>query len=125
VQSQVRSMLAGTIRSIISQRLVPTADGGGRVPACEVLRGSARVQTMLLDPDELLNLRDAIAEGSFYGMQSFDQALMQFVQAGKVSLDDALPLASRPHDFRLLLESGGERSGSLAHVDYFEPTDPA
>jgi twitching motility protein PilT len=121
MQPQVRSMLAGTLSAIISQRLVPTSDRGGRVPACEVLRNSARVQAMLLNPDELVNLHDAIAEGGYYGMQTFDQALLHFVQTGQVSLDDALPLSSRPHDFRLLLESGGERSGSLAHVDYFEP----
>src|SRR3954465_793793 len=124
MQPQVRSMLAGTLAAIISQRLVPTADRGGRVPACEVLRNSARVQSMLLNPDELVNLHDAIADGSYYGMQTFDQALLHFVQNGQVSLDDALPLSSRPHDFRLLLESGGERSGSLAHVDYFDPGDP-
>ena len=120
MQSQVRSMLAGTLRAIISQRLVPTSDAGGRVPACEILRNSARVQSMLLNPEEIGNLHDAIAEGGYYGMQTFDQALLSFVQAGLVSLDDALPLSSRPHDFRLLLESGGERSGSLAHVEYFE-----
>jgi twitching motility protein PilT len=123
MQPQVRSMLAGTLRAVISQRLVPTADAGGRVPACEILRDSARVQAMLLNPDELVNLHDAIADGGYYGMQTFDQALLHFVQRGLVSLDDALPLSSRPHDFRLLLESGGERSGSLAHVDYFEPGD--
>jgi twitching motility protein PilT len=123
MQGQVRSMLAGTLNAIISQRLVPTADRAGRVPACEVLRNSARVQAMLLNPAELVNLHDAIAEGGYYSMQTFDQALLHFVQTGQVSLDDALPLASRPHDFRLLLESGGERSGSLAHVDYFEPSD--
>jgi twitching motility protein PilT len=119
MQGQVRSMLAGTLRAIISQRLVPTADGHGRVPACEILRDSARVQAMLLSPQELVNVHDAIADGAFYGMQTFDQALLHFVQIGQVALQDALPLASRPHDFRLLLESGGERSGSLAHVDYF------
>jgi twitching motility protein PilT len=123
MQSQVRSMLAGTLRAVISQRLVPTADNVGRVPACEVLRNSARVQAMLLNPEEIVNLHDAIADGGYYGMQTFDQALLHFVQTGQVSLDDALPLASRPHDFRLLLESGGERSGSLAHVDYFDPSD--
>jgi twitching motility protein PilT len=123
MQPQVRSMLAGTLSAIISQRLVPTADRGGRVPACEVLRNSARVQAMLLNPDEIVNMHDAIAEGGYYGMQTFDQALLHFVQKGLVSLDDALPLSSRPHDFRLLLESGGERSGSLAHVDYFDPTE--
>jgi twitching motility protein PilT len=123
MQGQVRSMLAGTLRAIISQRLVPSADKQGRVPACEILRNSARVQAMLLQPDELVNLHDAIAEGGFYGMQTFDQALLNFVQSGHVALDDALPLASRPHDFRLMLGTGGERSGSLAHVDYFEGTD--
>jgi twitching motility protein PilT len=75
---------------------------------------------MLMSPDELANLHDAIADGGYYGMQSFDQALLGFVQQGIVALEDALPLASRPHDFRLLLETGGERAGSLAHVDYFE-----
>jgi len=124
MQNQVRSMLAGTLRAIISQRLVPTSDAGGRVPACEVLRNSARVQAMLLNPDEIINLHDAIAEGGYYSMQTFDQALMHFVQIGMVSLEDALPLASRPHDFRLLLESGGERSGSLAHVEYFDDRQP-
>ena len=124
MQNQVRSMLAGTLRAIISQRLVPTSDAGGRVPACEVLRSSARVQAMLLNPDEIINLHDAIAEGGYYSMQTFDQALMHFVQIGMVSLEDALPLASRPHDFRLLLDSGGERSGSLAHVEYFDDRQP-
>jgi twitching motility protein PilT len=125
MQSQVRAMLAGTLRAIISQRLVPTADGRGRVPACEVLRNSARVQAMLLNADELVNLHDAIADGGYYGMQTFDQALLHFVQNGQVALEDALPLSSRPHDFRLLLESGGERSGSLAHVEYFESRERA
>jgi twitching motility protein PilT len=121
-QQQVRSMLAGTLRAIISQRLVPTSYERGRVPACEILRDSARVQAMLLDERELVNLHDAIAEGGYYGMQSFDQALMHWVREGKVSLEDAIPLSSRPHDFRLLLESGGERAGSLAHVEYFAET---
>jgi twitching motility protein PilT len=120
MHTQVRAMLAGTLRAIVSQRLVPTADGRDRVPACEILRGSARVQTMLMEPREVMNLRDAIADGGYYGMQTFDQALLEFVQRGQVSLDDAIPLSSRPHDFRLLLESGGERSGSLAHLEYFE-----
>jgi twitching motility protein PilT len=120
MHAQVRSMLAGTLRAIVSQRLVPTADGGDRVPACEVLRGSARVQAMLLDPRELMNIREAIADGGYYGMQTFDQALLYWVKEGKVSLEDAIPLSSRPHDFRLLLETGGERAGSLAHVEYFE-----
>jgi twitching motility protein PilT len=124
MQMQVRSMLAGTLRAIISQRLVPSTDGRGRVPACEIIRSSARVQSMLLNPDEIMNLHDAIADGGYYGMQTFDQALLHFVQTGQVSLEDALPLASRPHDFRLLLDSGGNRSGSLAHVDFSGTEQP-
>ncbi len=119
-QNQVRAMLAGTLRAIISQRLVVTSDGQGRVPACEILRNSARVQGMLMSPDDVMNLHDAIAEGGYYSMQTFDQALLHFVQTGQVAIEDALPLSTRPHDFRLLLETGGERSGSLAHVEYFD-----
>src|SRR3954453_10643906 len=119
MQIQVRSMIAGTLRAVISQRLVPTADDGGRVPACEILRNSARVQSMLLNPSELVNLHDAIADGGYYGMQTFDQALLHFVQTGHVSLEDALPLSTRPHVFRLLLDSGGVRSWFVGPRGYF------
>ncbi len=61
-------------------------------------------------------LPEVIAEGEYYGMQTFDQALLNHVQAGRVSMDEALKAATHPHDFKLLVASGGERSTSVAQV---------
>ena len=115
-------MVAGTLKGIVSQRLVRTADGSGRVPAVEVLRNTARVEQMIVSPDESTQaLEDVIAEGSYYGMQTFDQALFAYVQDGTITIEDALPLATRPHDLKLMLQAGGERSGSIAHVEGMHP----
>ena len=121
MQMQARAMLAGTLKGIVSQRLVRTSDGHARVPAVEVLRNTARVEMMIMNPDETQALEDVIAEGEFYGMQTFDQALLAYVQAGRITVEDAIPLATRPHDLKLMLQSGGERSGSLAHVEGLDP----
>jgi twitching motility protein PilT len=86
------------------------------VPACEVLRSTARVQAMILNPAETIALPSAIAEGEYYGMQSFDQALYHHVKAGRVSLDTAMTAASHPHDLKLLLAAEGERSTSVQWV---------
>jgi twitching motility protein PilT len=112
-QRQARSMLAGTLKGVISQRLVPTPDGNGRVATCEVLRMTGRVRDMILNEDETGKLPEVIAEGAYYGMQSFDQALLAHVQAGRVSMEDALKAATSPHDFKLLVSSGGQRSTSV------------
>jgi twitching motility protein PilT len=115
---QARAMLAGTLKGIVSQRLVKTSSGDERVPAVEVLRNTARVEQIILYPDDSpQSLDDVIAEGSFYGMQTFDQALLRYVQNGLITLKDAMPLASRPHDLKLMFQSGGERSSSMANVD--------
>jgi twitching motility protein PilT len=106
-QQQVRAMLAGTLKGIISQRLVPTKDGRGRVAACEVLRMTGRARDMIMDPEQTGRLREVIAEGEFYGMQTFDQALLHHVQAGRVSMEDALQVATSPHDFKLLVAAEG------------------
>ena len=103
---QVRSMLAGTLRGVISQRLVPAA-GGGRVAACEILRMTGRVRDMILDQGQTGNLGTVITEGAYYGMQTFDQALYDHVVGGRVSVEDALVVASSPHDFKLLLGCPG------------------
>jgi twitching motility protein PilT len=113
---QARAMLAGTLKGIISQRLVPTPDGDGRVATCEILRMTGRVHDMILNPDETGKLPEAIAEGSYYGMQTFDQALLAHVQAGRVSMDEALRAATHPHDFRLLVTADGKRSTSVEQV---------
>jgi twitching motility protein PilT len=112
-QQQARAMLAGTLKGVISQRLVPTPDGNGRVATCEVLRMTGRVRDMILNEEETGKLPEVVAEGSYYGMQTFDQALLAHVEAGRVSMEDALKAATSPHDFKLLVSSGGQRSTSV------------
>ena len=112
-QSQARAMMAGTLKGVISQRLVPTPDGNGRVATCEILRMTARVKDMIMDPQMTSQLPDVIAEGGYHGMQTFDQALLAHVEAGRVALEDAMKAASNPHDFKLLVASGGQRSTSV------------
>jgi twitching motility protein PilT len=108
-QQQVRAMLAGTLRGIISQRLVRTADGNGRVPACEVLVSTGRAKDMILNASETGRLSEVIREGEFYGMQTFDQSLFDHVTAGRVTLAAAMEAASSPHDFKLMLDAGASR----------------
>jgi twitching motility protein PilT len=112
-QSQARAMLAGTLKGVISQRLVPTPDGNGRVATCEILRMTGRVRDMIMNEDETGRLPEVVAEGSYYGMQTFDQALLAHVQSDRVSMEDALKFATHPHDFKLLVSSGGQRSTSV------------
>jgi twitching motility protein PilT len=113
---QVRAMLAGTLKAVISQRLVRTIDGTGRVACCEILRMTGRVRDMIMNPEETGRLTDAIAEGSYYGMQTFDQALLGHVQAGRVSMDEALKTATSPHDFKLMVAADGQRSTSVEQL---------
>jgi twitching motility protein PilT len=115
-QRQARAMLAGTLKGVISQRLVPTPDGDGRVAVCEVLRMTGRVKDMIMDPDQTGQLPEVISEGGYYGMQTFDQALLKHVQAGRVSMEEALRAATHPHDFKLLVAADGQRSTSVEHV---------
>jgi twitching motility protein PilT len=116
-QSQARAMLAGTLKGVVSQRLVPTPDGNGRVCVCEILRMTGRARDMIMDPDETGRLREVIAEGEYYGMQTFDQALLRHYQAGRVSMEDALRVASSPHDFKLLVAAEGRTSTSMDDLE--------
>jgi twitching motility protein PilT len=101
-QPQIRLQLASIMKGVISQRLVPRADGKGRVPAVEVLVASARIRECIADPEMSKELNDAIAKGfTTYGMQSFDQSLMQHIKAGRVSYEEALLNVSNPDDFAL------------------------
>jgi twitching motility protein PilT len=115
-QAQARAMLAGTLKGVVSQRLVPTPDGDGRVAVCEILRVTGRAKDMITDPEQTDRLREVISEGEYYGMQTFDQALLKHYQAGRVSMDDALRVASSPHDFKLLVAGDGRTSTSMADV---------
>jgi twitching motility protein PilT len=113
--SQVRAMIAGTLKGVVSQRLVPAADGG-RVAACEILRMTGRVRDMIADPEQTGRLTEVITEGAYYGMQTFDQALFEHVKSGRVTVDDALRAASSPHDFKLLLAADGRRGTTMDDV---------
>ncbi len=122
-QSQARAMLAGTLKGVVSQRLVRTPDGDGRVAVCEILRMTGRVRDMIMDPEQTGRLREVIAEGEYYGMQTFDQALLRHYQAGRVSMEDALRVASSPHDFKLLVSAEGRTATSMDDiVDSGRPT---
>ena len=57
-----------------------------------------------------------IAEGAYYGMQTFDQALLKLYQEGKISMDEALKAATHPHDFKLLVAAEGQRSTSVEQI---------
>lgn len=116
-------MLASVLRGVISQRLVPTADGEGRTAILEVLRTTGRVQDTIKDGD-VHALPDIIAEGSYYGMQSFDQALYAAVKDGRVTMETALEYATRPHDFKLLVAGEGRTGTSMEDVQQ-EPEKPA
>jgi twitching motility protein PilT len=113
---QARAMIAGTLKGIVSQRLVPTPDGTGRVATVEVLRMTGRVRDMIMDPEQTGRLREVISEGEYYGMQTFDQALLAHYQAGRVTMEDAIRVATSPHDFKLLVASEGRRATSMDDV---------
>jgi twitching motility protein PilT len=121
MNQQVRAMLAGTVKAVVSQRLVKRADGQGRVACCEVLRMTGRVRDMIMIPEETGKLCDVIAEGAYYGMQTFDQALLAHVQAGRVTMEEAMRAATSPHDYKLMVASDGQRSTS---VDQLMTTEP-
>ncbi len=113
--AQARSMIAGTVKGVISQRLVPGADGG-RVAVCEILRMTGRVRDMIIDPTQTGKLNEVIASGGYYGMQTFDQALYGHLKAGRVTYEDAMRVATSPHDFKLLVQADGRRGTTMEDV---------
>jgi twitching motility protein PilT len=126
--AQARSMIAGTVKGVISQRLVPGAEGG-RVAVCEILRMTGRVRDMIIDPSQTGKLVEVIASGGYYGMQTFDQALFGHVKAGRVTFEDAMRMASSPHDFKLLMQADGRLGTTMEDVAAAEeqrvPAQPA
>ena len=101
-QKQVRLQLAAVLKGVISQRLVPRADGIGRVPAVEVLISTARVRECITEKDKTNEINDAIAKGqTAYGMQSFDQSLMFLMKEGLITYEEALKHCTNPDDFAL------------------------
>jgi len=113
-QQQVRLQLAAIIKGIIAQRLVPKADGLGRVPAVEVMVSTARTRECVIEKEKTNEIKDAITKGyTTYGMQSFDQSLMSLLKRGLITYDEALRQSSNPDDFALRVKgilSGGDTS---------------
>ena len=116
MHQQVRAMLAGTLKGAISQRLVPSTDGG-RVAACEIMRMTGRVRDMIMDHTQTGKLPEVIADGGYYGMQTFDQALFHHLKAGRITMEQAIATASSPHDFKLLVAADGKKGTTMADLE--------
>ena len=117
MHGQVRAMIASTLKGAVSQRLVPTVDGSGRVATCEVMRMTGRVRDMIMDPEQTGRLPEVIAEGGYYGMQTFDQHLFTHLKAGRIDMETATQFASSPHDFKLLVAADGKRGTTMDDLD--------
>ena len=102
-QRQVRMSLAGSLRGIVSQRLVERRTGG-RVPAVEILVATGRIFDKIVNADETHEIEQIIAEGEYYGMQTFDQSLLGIYGEGLIELREALAASTSPHDLRLMIE---------------------
>jgi twitching motility protein PilT len=101
-QKQVRLQLASVLKGVVSMRLVPRADGVGRVPAVEILITTQTVRECIIDPDKTRKIPDVLAAGqSQYGMQTFDQSLFSLFQKKLITFEEALRWCSNPEDFTL------------------------
>ncbi|HSN54232.1 MAG TPA: type IV pilus twitching motility protein PilT [Candidatus Sulfomarinibacteraceae bacterium] len=104
-QKQIRIQLAAVLKSIISMRLLPRADGLGRVPAVEVLIATAYIRDCVENKEKTKLIRDAITQGtSQYGMQTFDQSLYLLYKNGLITLEEALRRATNPDEFKLKIQ---------------------
>jgi twitching motility protein PilT len=115
-QEQIRSILAGVLRGVISQRLLPRKEGGGRVAAVEVMLNNARISDLIRD-QKTEEITDAIAEGQFFDMQTFSQALIELVLAGDVDREVAANASTNRHDFLVALEQALKRQAAGVETD--------
>jgi twitching motility protein PilT len=106
-QKQVRLGLAGSLRGVICQRLVPRADGEGRCVAMEILINTGRIAEAISDSDKTSTITQLVGEGAFYGMQTFDQHLVSLIRDGVVTLEAAMSASSHPHDLTVELRRLG------------------
>jgi len=106
-QRQVRLSLAGALKGILCQRLVPKPDGHGRAVAMEVCINTGRIAEAISDPEKTSTIGQLVAEGAYYGMQTFDQHLTRLFADGEVTLDAALASSTNPHDLVVELRRRG------------------
>jgi len=105
-QKQIRLMLAATLKGIVSLRLIPSINGG-LVPAVEVLVMTGTIREYITDAEKTYMIRDAMEEGQYYGMQTFDQSLIQLYTNRQITLDDAMAMAHNAHDFKIKIRQLG------------------
>jgi twitching motility protein PilT len=104
-QKQIRLQLASVLKAVVSQRLMPRADGNGRVPAVEVLITTAFIRDCIMDKEKTHLIHGAIAQGaSQYGMQTFDQSIFSLFERGLVSYEEAIRWASNVDEFKLKVQ---------------------
>lgn len=107
---QMRLRFGRNLKAVISQRLVSAADGGGRVPAVEVLTHTDRSFDYILNPELTPKLEEVMVEGAYYGMKTFDQCLLGMFREGQITFEEALNHASHPSDFRMAAQRTGLRT---------------
>jgi len=117
-QKQIRLMMAATLKGIVSLRLIPSMQGG-LVPAVEVLVMTGTVREYVNDPDKTYLIRDAMEEGEYYGMMTFDQSLLRLYQDQRITLDDAIAMAHNSHDFKIKVRQLGIDSNTAAQTGIY------
>lgn len=121
---EIRYLLASTLQSVVSQRLVADADGLNRYAAAEILIATSTIRDYIREPEKTVMIRQAIQEGFMqYKMQTFDQALMQLYKENKISLEGATRASSNPHEFALRIK--GIQASSDTTWDRFEESTQA
>ncbi|MEM1346975.1 MAG: type IV pilus twitching motility protein PilT [Myxococcota bacterium] len=118
-RDQARYQFANLFRGVVAQRLVPRADGRGRVPAVEVMVSSGRIREMILEKATARAITEQISQGfDNYGMQTFDQSLMFLLQNGYITYEEALAQSSNPDDFALRVSGIASASNHSAWADF-------
>jgi twitching motility protein PilT len=117
-QKQVRLMLAATLKGIVSLRLIPSLQGG-LVAAVEVLVMTGTIREYITDADKTYLIRDAMEEGEYYGMVTFDQSLLTLYKNNQVTLDDAIAMAHNAHDFKIKVRQMGIDPGAAAQTGIY------
>ena len=117
-QKQIRLMLASTLKGIISMRLIP-AINGGLVPAVEVMVMTGTIREYIMDSEKTYMIRDAMEEGEYYGMQTFDQSLLRLYSQSLITLEDATAMAANAHDFRIKIRQLGVTADQAAQTGIY------
>jgi twitching motility protein PilT len=118
---EVRLSIASNLRAVVCQRLIPRADGAGRVPAVEVMVSTPTIREFILNPDKVPMIQTAVAEGvTQYGMQTFDQSVLQLLRDGLISEEEALKNCNNPNELQLKLKGISAASDRM-----WQPVDAA